>query len=239
MAVAWIVLRKMVRIKNRFHCASIADYMAARYGKSQALAALATAVALIGSMPYIALQFKAILETFEIITQDGSMSGFVADEAGFLLLGIMIVFTISIGVRRLDTTERHQGMMLAISVESLVKLVVFLCVGVFVTFLMNDGFSDLLARAGELGQTVTSVPAVQGGRAYMQWMTYLVLAMAAMLTLRVTAMSNWIAFSTMSIFGEIGTVEDIGWAAVYLCSQAGRFVTGTNLMVDGGISIGF
>ncbi len=39
--------------------------------------------------------------------------------------------------------------------------------------------------------------------------------------------------------GRFGQAEDIGWAAVYLCSPAAAFITGAVLPVDGGASIGF
>jgi Na+/proline symporter len=94
----WIVLRKLVRIKTIHHITSIADFISARYDKSLAVGALATLIALIGTMPYT-LQFKAILTTF-IIPEGGPWTLFIWG----LWSSAMVVFTLSC-VRRLDPTD--------------------------------------------------------------------------------------------------------------------------------------
>src|SRR5450631_1887529 len=63
----WLVLRKMIRISKENRITSIADFIAWRYGKSGALAALVTVVATIGVTPYIALQLKAVSSSVGII----------------------------------------------------------------------------------------------------------------------------------------------------------------------------
>jgi Na+/proline symporter len=101
----WIVLRKLVRIKTIHHITSIADFISARYDKSLAVGALATLIALIGTMPYIALQFKAILTTFAIITSEkGAPPSWISLHLGPVVVGLMVVFTLVLGVRRLDPT---------------------------------------------------------------------------------------------------------------------------------------
>ena len=151
----YFVLRKIVRIGKAENITTIADFIAARFGKSQALAAIVTLFVVIGILPYIALQLKAVSTSFnvlvsypEIIMPAGvAGTAWWADTALVVAL-LMAVFSIMFGTRNIDATEHHQGMMLAIAFESIVKLVAFLAAGIFVTFYMFDGFGDLAARAG-------------------------------------------------------------------------------------------
>jgi PAS domain S-box-containing protein len=178
----WTLLRKMIRLKNVHRITSIADFISARYNKSRAVAAITTIIALVGLIPYVALQLKAIISTFAIITRPPeNSSGFV--DVGLIIVGLMVVFTIIFGVRRLDPTERHQGMVVALVLECVVKLVAFLAAGIFVTFFLFDGFGDILTRVSQLpagsfhGNGETGLPY------YMTWSTYLILSMSAMLFL--------------------------------------------------------
>ncbi|MBC8431865.1 MAG: PAS domain S-box protein [Desulfobacterales bacterium] len=178
------VLRKMVRIKTRHHITSIADFISARYDKSQTLAAIATVVALVGITPYIALQLKAVFSTFAIITaHSGPATSWVERHVDFIVVGLMIVFTIIFGVRRLDSTERHQGMITALAAECLVKLIAFLAAGIFVTYFMYDGFTDIFQRlSASPFRKLLSI----GGReapSYLTWTTYMILAMSAVMFL--------------------------------------------------------
>ncbi|MBT5943396.1 MAG: sodium:solute symporter, partial [Rhodospirillaceae bacterium] len=149
----YFVLRKIVRIGKAENITTIADFIAARFGKSQVLAAVVTLIVVIGILPYIALQLKAVSTSFnvlvsypEIIMPAGGTAWW-ADTALVVAL-LMAVFSIMFGTRNIDATEHHQGMMLAIAFESIVKLVAFLAAGIFVTFYMFEGFGDLAARAG-------------------------------------------------------------------------------------------
>ncbi len=177
----WLLLRKMVRIKEMHRITSIADFISARYDRSQALAALATIVALVGLTPYVALQLQGIFSTFAIISTPTSPA--VQRLADLSIVGLMILFTILFGVRRLDPTERHRGMVTALAAESLVKLVAFLAVGGFVAFVMYRGFGDIAGRlaSSEYARLLT----LTGGETpnYLQWMSYVVLGMSAIMFL--------------------------------------------------------
>ena len=153
-ALWWLVLRKMIRISKANRITSIADFIASRYGKSSLLGGLVTVIAVIGIIPYIALQLKAVSGSFTILLQypdvvdAGERAGrqrSLRDTALYVAL-LLAAFTIVFGTRHLDATERHEGMVAAIAFESLVKLLAFLAVGVFVTFGMYDGFADLFAH---------------------------------------------------------------------------------------------
>jgi len=187
----WTVLRKLVRLKTTYRITSIADFISARYNKSQPLAALVTVIAIVGILPYIALQLKAIISTFVLITTpatpdlspDAAVMSWVGRHVGPVVVILMVLFTIGLGVRRLDPTERHEGMVAALAVECLVKLVAFLMAGIFVTYFLFDGWGDIFSRiqkspAGGLFASwgANDFPAAA-------WTTYLLLSMSAILCL--------------------------------------------------------
>jgi len=184
MVLWWSVLRKLVRIKHLQRITSIADFISARYDKSEVIAALATLMALVGIMPYIALQLKAILATFDIITAspEGTHS-WVHAHMGLVVVGLMTILTIIIGVRKLDPTERHEGMIMTLAAECVVKLLGLIAAGIFVTYFLFDGFGDILQRLSDSPfQQLMSI-AGENTAPYLTWMTYLILAMSAIVLL--------------------------------------------------------
>ncbi len=150
------VIVKMVRISKEQRITSIADFIASRYGKSQLLAGLVTVIAVVGVVPYIALQLKAISASLDVLfkTSGHDLVPGMLDSTS-IIAATLALFTILFGTRHLDATERHEGMVAAIAFESVVKLVAFLAVGVFVTYGMFGGLSDLFRQAAaspELGR---------------------------------------------------------------------------------------
>jgi sigma-B regulation protein RsbU (phosphoserine phosphatase) len=153
-AFSWLfLLRRIVRISKENNITSIADFISLRYGKSLWLGALVTLIALFGIMPYIALQLKAVSTTFFLVSglQAGSIIPVGTNPetnvpAGLILPLFLALFSIIFGARRLVSSERHEGLMAAIALESLVKLVSLLAVGIFVTYGLFDGFTDLFQR---------------------------------------------------------------------------------------------
>ena len=182
---AGTLIRKMVRVKSRHHVTSIADLISSRYNKSQTLAAMVTIVCLIGILPYIALQLKAITSTFNLLSAEGVTTGASISSLNVEIITVvlMIIFTILFGVRHLDPTERHQGMMVALATESIVKLVAFFVAGLFVTFGLFDGFGDLLNQAERLSQNHLALQKMGHTPALASWVTLAILAMSAFLFL--------------------------------------------------------
>ncbi len=178
----WMVLRKIVRIKEQRNITSIADFISARYDRSQGVAMIVTLIALLGTVPYIAIQLKAVVTSFSIIT-GGSINELDWGGMGLWATCLLIAFTVLFGARRLDPTERHQGMMAALAVECVVKLVAFLAVGMFATFGLFGGFNELFSAlpAAELDQ-LTRVGSGETA-AYTRWMTVLFVSMAGILFL--------------------------------------------------------
>ena len=153
MLVAWMLLRKMIRIARVHRITSIADFIGSRYGKSRLLAALVTLIAVVGIVPYVALQLKAIATGYALLANGPAAPGAVAATGdwwrdGSLYMALVLAgFTIAFGTRHLDSTERHEGMVAAIAVESVVKLLAFLAIGIFVTWGLFDGPGDIFQRA--------------------------------------------------------------------------------------------
>ena len=137
---AWPFIQRIIKTSLQLKITSIADLLSARFGKSQSLAIIITLVALIGTMPYIALQLKAIIYSYQILQETPDLPIW---QLGFIVSIILAVFTIVFGVRTIDITERHSGVMIAIAFESLVKLIAFLLVGIFVCFVVYDSPVDI------------------------------------------------------------------------------------------------
>lgn len=142
---AWPFIQRIIRVSIKLNLTSIADLLAARFGKSHNLAVIVTIVALVGTMPYIALQLKAIVYSFQLLQSETPM---VSWRLGLLVSIVLAGFTIVFGIRHIDVTERHPGVMLAIAFESLVKIAAFLAVGIFVTFVLFDSPMDIWRQTG-------------------------------------------------------------------------------------------
>ncbi len=145
------MIARLVRLAKAQNITSIADFIAARYGKSQAVAATVALIAIIGTVPYIALQLKAVSFSLEtIIAHSMPMAEvgrpLLGDMALYVALS-MAVFAVLFGTRHIDATEHQDGLMLAVAAESIVKLLSFLAVGIFVTFWMFDGPIALFSKA--------------------------------------------------------------------------------------------
>src|SRR3954452_23166496 len=143
----------IVRLAKSQNITSIADFIAARYGKHQAVAATVALIAIFGTIPYIALQLKAVASSLGTIlahldVTTGVAQPVLGDIALFVALA-MAAFAVLFGTRHIDATEHQDGLMLAIATESIVKLIAFLAVGIFVTFFMFGSPAQLFSRAME------------------------------------------------------------------------------------------
>ena len=189
-ALGWFMLYKMVRVAKANRITSIADFVASRYGKSQLLGGLVTVIAVIGVVPYIALQLKAVSNSFTIIVNAPAivmpaMEATVPllQDSAFYVAILLAAFTILFGTRHLDATERHEGMVAAIAFESVVKLIAFLAVGIFVTFGIHDGFKDIFDRAQEVPRLAALTVTADSASSYGSWGTLTFLSMLSVLLL--------------------------------------------------------
>src|ERR1700704_3058976 len=134
------LIMRIVRLAKAQNITSIADFIAARYGKAQVVAATVALIAIVGTIPYIALQLKAVSASLSTILahirpESGAMQPVLGDISLFVAFS-MATFAVLFGTRQIDATEHQHGLMLAIATESIVQLVAFLAAGMFVTFWM-------------------------------------------------------------------------------------------------------
>jgi Na+/proline symporter len=135
---AWRILERLVLICGEHRIVSIGDFLSSRYGRAPGLAALVAVVALTAAVPYVALQFKAVAMSVEVLAP-GSADALFADPALYVAL-LLAAFAIAFGTRQIDATEHHRGMVLAVALESLIKLLAFVAIGVFaLAYLPGEG----------------------------------------------------------------------------------------------------
>ena len=191
MILWWFVVRKMIRISKINRITSLADFVASRYGKSALLGGLVTVIAVVGILPYISLQLKAISSSFQILLQYPEIvmpqkigTTAIMDDTAFYIAFFLAFFTIAFGTRKLDVAERHEGMVAAIAFESIVKLVAFMAVGIYVTFIMYEGPGDIFKRAMAV-PALAALTTPFGGAAgnYVSWIWLTILSMLAILFL--------------------------------------------------------
>ncbi|MCR4267168.1 PAS domain-containing hybrid sensor histidine kinase/response regulator [Nitratireductor sp. ZSWI3] len=176
------LLKRIIRLAKSEKITSIADFLAARYGKSFAVASMATLIATFGTVPYIALQLKAISDSVSLMVAhyDGAppaIDFFVGDIA-LIVAFLLAIFAVLFGTRHADATEHQEGLVLAVAVETVVKLASFLAVGIAVTFFFFDGPVDLAVAVGRL-------PEVQSAYSHP------------------TSLATWIVMTTLSAFAII------------------------------------
>ncbi|MFH1249206.1 MAG: ATP-binding protein [archaeon] len=178
----WGILRKAVRAKNAYSITSIADFISARYNKSQAVAVIVTSIAIIGIVPYIALQLKAIITSFVVISSfDINLYPALRYSVGLVIVFVMALFTILFGVRRIDPTERHPGMVFVIAVMAIVKIMAFIAAGIFITYFVHHGFNDLFNHVTE--SSSLSHLSNPDNPPFSTWISYFLLSMSAILFL--------------------------------------------------------
>jgi Na+/proline symporter/signal transduction histidine kinase len=201
-ALWWVVIRKILRISKQNRITSLADFIASRYGKSALLGGMVTVIAVVGILPYISLQLKAVSNSFTTVLRYPEIAAPAAlhgvplpqDTALWVAL-VLAAFTIVFGTRHLDAAEHHEGMVAAIAFESVVKLVAFLAVGAWVTWGLYNGFGDIFARAAadlQLKPMLTPFGGVGGD--YSSWIWLTILSMLAIVFLprqfQVTVIEN-------------------------------------------------
>lgn len=188
-ALWWFVLRKIIYISKANRITSIADFIASRYGKSTLLGGIVTIIAVIGIIPYISLQLKAVSISVTLLWHypDLSLPALseipVLRDTGFYVALMMAAFAILFGTRNIDVTEHHQGVVVAIAFESLVKLLAFISVGIFVTFGVFKGFNDLFGQAVQYPELQALFTIGDGPHFYEDWAWLIFLSMMAIMFL--------------------------------------------------------
>ncbi|MGB5820633.1 MAG: ATP-binding protein [Saonia sp.] len=161
-----LVMRKVIKISKQHKVSSIADFISLRYGNDRLLGAIVTLICVFGIVPYISLQLKAISETFEIITDNTSyVSTAVFDDSTFYIAALLAVFVAFFGTRTTDATQRRKGIITTVAFESILKLLFFLMIGIYVTYFLFDGTTDLYDRASSMDnfKKITSFNGLESG----------------------------------------------------------------------------
>src|SRR5574343_553831 len=149
-APSWIlILKKIIRISRVKKISMSAELMSGRYGNSRFLGAIVTIICLTGIIPYIALQLKAIAETFHVVTKT-EIRSFIFDDTTTYVAIALALFASYYGTRYVDASEKRKGIVTAVALESVLKLVFFVIIGVYVTFFVFDGFDDIYQKASLL-----------------------------------------------------------------------------------------
>ncbi len=146
---AWIYInRKIIRIARINKVSSIADFISLRYGNSRSFGAIITLVCIFGIIPYIGLQIKAISETFHLVTKTPISKDLFTDNATYVVV-LLALFSSYYGTRYVDASEKRLGIISAVALESFLKLIFLIVLGIFVTFFVFDGFSDIYQKASQ------------------------------------------------------------------------------------------
>lgn len=184
MPLWWIVLRKIIRICKVQRITSIADFISSRYGKNATLGVIATIVCILGILPYIAIQLKAISNSFLIVEKaSGEISSdFLLGDLALYITIVLSIFTIIFGTRTIDSTERHEGMVAAIAAEAIIKLVAFLVVGFFVSYFIFDGITDIFQQASQVS-VLKNIFVFNSEQDTAGWFWHLLLSMMAIMFL--------------------------------------------------------
>ncbi|MEM8799532.1 MAG: PAS-domain containing protein [Pseudomonadota bacterium] len=124
------IIRDIARSAHAQNATSLASFLSTRYGKSRAIAVLVTMGAIVGVVPYIALQLRSITMTYATLV--GETRPHETAAGGDLLVVLLVaVFVVYFGTRNADMTKPNRGLMLALSIESAIKIVALAAISLF------------------------------------------------------------------------------------------------------------
>ncbi len=181
----WLVLRKIIRISKAKGITTLADFISARYGKSIALGRLITILCVLGIVPYISIQIKAISMSIDVLTSPNKntyFSNFWISDTAFYATLILGFFTMLFTTRSLQSDNKNRGMIAAIAFESIIKLMTFLGVGFFIVYGMFDGMIDIFEKTA-LNPDLQKLTTIQHQKSSGEWFWYLLLSALAIFLL--------------------------------------------------------
>lgn len=175
------VLHKIIRICKTQRINSIADLISTRYGKNFSIAVVVTILCVLGIIPYIALQIKAISSSIHTLSQNSSsevpLINFFKDD-GFYITVVLAVFIILFGTRSIDASEKHEGLVAAIAFESVIKLVALIAAGIFVVYGVFNGFGDIFTKASN-DASLKDLLQIGNKTSYASWTGLMIVSMLA------------------------------------------------------------
>ena len=161
-----IVMRKIIRISKQHKISSIADFISLRYGNNRFLGALITVICILGIVPYISLQLKAISETFDIMVDDSvGVTTNIFNDSTFYIALLLAIFATFFGTQKTDASEKHRGIVTSVAFESVLKLIFFLVIGIYVTYYLFDGTQDIYSKISitENFENLVKIDGLEGG----------------------------------------------------------------------------
>ena len=173
------LLKKMVLLKNEFHSTSIADFISVRYRRSQGLAAIISLLCLIGITPYLTIQLKSIIDSFQVLTANFQQTQVFIDYLDIIIVLMMSFFTIIFGVRHIDPTEKHPGMMVALAGESVLKLLAMLIGSIWICYILNPGVFSIFEQVADQIQLNPKVQTISS----QQWLSFMLIGALGIITL--------------------------------------------------------
>lgn len=184
-APLWIVvLKKIVTLSKVYNVSSIADFISLRYANNRSLGALVTLVCAASIIPYVALQLKAISETYGLITANETITKAspVIGDSTFYIAILLAVFVAFFGTLSLDASKQKKGVVFSVAMESLLKLVIFLIIGVYVSFYLFKNPGDITQQVAHSGivNPYTGVASVTQG---LNWLFMIALSFLAIFLL--------------------------------------------------------
>ena len=184
--VLWpIILRRLIKIKEVYKVTSLADLISARYDKSMTIGAFVSFAAIAGIIPYISIQLKAIIQSIDILVikeNNEYVSNLLIDDVGLIIVVLMSIFTIIFGLRKLDPSERHFGMVFIVAIESIVKILALLIIGIFVSYFIFDDIHAILEQASQQ-ELFKNYAQTSTGINYSSWISVTILSMFAVMFL--------------------------------------------------------
>ena len=150
--IGWPLVKKIIKLSKANNVTSIADFIASLYGKSRRIAVLVTVIAVFAAIPYIALQLEAITASIAVISDQGNDSSENDLFSALLVTALLAAFSTAFGTKKLDVTEHHRGLMMAIAFESALKLIAFIAVGIFVILVIYSGPTELMQKGAQVAQ---------------------------------------------------------------------------------------
>jgi len=173
------LLKKMVLLKNEFHSTSIADFISVRYKRSQRLAALISLLCLVGITPYLTIQLKSVIDSFLILTANSQQALAFIDYLDVIIVLMMAFFTIVFGVRHIDPTEKHPGMMVALAAESILKLLAMLIGTLWICYIINPGVFSIFEQFSKQTHINPDVLTIST----QQWISFMLIGALGIITL--------------------------------------------------------
>ena len=182
----WIyLLRKIIRLSKVYNISSIADFISLRYGNNRSVGAWVTIICALSIIPYIALQLKAVSESFKLISKSSNseiIGKYLLTDATFYIALLLAVFAAFYGTLHYDASQQKRGLFFAVSVESLIKLVIFMIVGVYVSFYLYESPQAIVQEMSQK-ENFEQITTLGGLEAGINWYFILALSFVAIFLL--------------------------------------------------------